>query len=353
MKLAILQMADTPQIESSAVMLRHAGYEVKVCGQALRNELQRAGCDTVLAVQTMIDIGYDALDPSIQEAQPWEMEKCDLFCEIKCRNLEKIWWRWPRLRNRTAWWRVNGARPEHVIRDLGHGKVEDCGNEMEPECPVITANLWYGEPEYDRPPGTNYVFWPPYPRARDYDPIRRGNYLSCNEPGKPFGLIHGIYGWGFKEIVGRVKDLGVDLYGSNAPAGMVHHRVVSDLVATRLCMVHLKGVDCPGWSLYEALLGGCPVVVPRWLIHRMLAFDLFKEGETCYAFGSVPNEHGRGPMDWDLCVQEIETVLAILSDRENNLGIGMAGRERLLELMWRPDKDGLDWLGFLQKHGWA
>ena len=102
-KLALIQNGDSPQLESSAVMLRAAGYDVKYCGPALRRELLNAGCDTVLSVEQMYSLGYDRLDPSIEPATLDDMERCDLFCEIKVRNVPKIVARWPRLHGRIAY----------------------------------------------------------------------------------------------------------------------------------------------------------------------------------------------------------------------------------------------------------
>ena len=345
MKLAILQMADTPQIESSAVMLRHAGYEVKVCGTQLRNAIQKTGCDTVLAVQSMLDAGYDALDPTIKEASLDDMERCDLFCEIKVRNVEKIWSRWPRLRGKTAWWRVNGARPEHVIKPDGKGNMEDCGNEMDPPCPVISANLWYGTEEYNKQ-GRNYVFWPPYPRAAEYDPSRRKDLIRMDNP---FCLCHGINGWGFYAILARCAALGVNVYGVNAPMGVIHHSKVPNLVPNGLAMVHIKSVDCPGWAIYESMLGGCPIVVARLLINRMRGQELFKEGSTCLAFGMPGDETGRGPMEFDQCVLEIATAIDKLKDPDYNRKIGFAGRERLLKLIWSVDRDGPGFKAYMER----
>lgn len=344
-KLAIVQMADTPQIESTAVMLNHAGYEVRVCGPALRDELNRIGMDTVLAVKSMIDCGYDALDPSIREATIADMDKADLFCEIKCRNVPKLWDRWPRLSGKTVWWRVNGARPEHVIKSDGKGGMEDCGDEINPPCPVITADLWYGVPNYNKK-NQNYVFWPPYPRSADYDPSKRVGRITFDNP---FCLCHGINGWGFYAILARCAALGVDVYGVNAPKGILPHSEVPALVANGLAMVHIKSVDCPGWAIYESMLGGCPIVVARLLINRMKGQELFVEGETCLAFGVPGDETGRGPMEFDQCVMEIAAAVDRLKDPAENSRIGLAGRKKLLNLMWSVERDGPGFVSYMKR----
>lgn len=371
MKLAILQMADTPQIESTAFMLRQVGYEVKVCGRELRSELVRAGCDTVLSVASMVDLGYDELDPRIGEASLRDMERADLFVEIKVRNVPKIVAHWPRLAKRIAWWRVNGAQPEICPKG---------GDEVHVPCPVITACLWYlldptamltsyrkwfGRPTHeltsypDAPAGDfwggmAYTFWPPYPRSREYDLVDRGELsLASKHPyDAPYCLAHSGRAWGYGSIVDRcVERVNLQFYGNNSPRGQISHRRVVELTSRALCMVHLKSVDCPGWALYEAMLSGCPVVTGRLLNSRMLAYPLLEHGKTCYEFGGpATEEFGRGDMRDEHCLAEIKYAVDALSNPEENRRIGDAGRERLNRLMWRPDRDGEEFGLFMHKH---
>lgn len=327
-KLAILQMSDTPQIESSALQLRYGGYEVKVCSSNLRDHLKRMGCDTVTPVAQMVNIGYDELDTNIGEASVQEWENCDLYCEIKYRNLQKVWQRYPDMKRRSVWWRVNGARPENC---------EAGGEEINVECPVIGANLWYGTPEYN-PYGRNYTFWPPYARSGDFDIEKR-----VTDPAQytnPFCLCHGIQGWGFKEIIPECQAMGVTIHGIATPDDIIPHRYIPKKVSTAIAMVHLKSVDCPGWAIYEAMLGGCPLICGRLLINRMLGWDLFVENETCLAFGLPGDETGRGDMAFDQCIMEIRSHLDRLRDPAENQRIGRNAREKLLDLMWREDRDG-------------
>lgn len=340
-----MQMSDTPQVESSAVMLRHAGYEVKVCGSQLRDELKRIGGDCVVSVQSAVSSGCDPLDPTIGEASLSDVDRCDLFCDIKINNLHAVLNRWPKLEGRLVFWRVNGARPEHVRRPDGRGGVIDCGDETNPPCPAITANLWYGKPEYNRE-GRNYVFWPPYPRQSDYDPSRRDKLRGY---ANPFCLCHNVRGWGYREIVDVcVRRVGLDIYGHGSPAGPIPHSAVPDLVAHGLCTVHLKGSDCPGWALYESLLGGCPVVVARWLVARSAMGELFDD-ETCCLFSPIPDETGRGDPRFDDCVEEIVGHCKRLRLPKYNRQVGMAGRERLLSLMWNVERDGPGFVEYMRR----
>lgn len=372
MRLAVLQMSDEPQIRSTAIMLRHAGYEVKTCGLRLREYLQRIGCDTVLSTLHMEALGYDKVDPSITEAYPKDVDKCDLFAEIKVRNIPKITAAWPHLANKMLWWRVNGAQPEICPKG---------GDEVNLPCPVATACLWYGTDRYRWGKGdqamsvhehgankavtleelkaaaksiryhdtesTAYVFWPPYASHAEYDSIDRSSLTTYREP---YCLCHSVRAWGYGSIISECKDLGVSLYGNNSPHGQVSHRQVPGIVANALALIHLKSVDCPGWALYEAMLGGCPAVVGRLLNSRMLAYDLLEENNTCLEFGAPATlEYGRGDPDLPRCLSDIRGAITALKDPATNRRIGEAGRQRLNRLMWNPGRDGDSFIAFMKK----
>lgn len=358
MPLAILQMSDTPQIEQTAQMLRVAGYDVKYCGDNLRSNLISAGCDTVLSVQSMVERGYDLLDPAISAAKPSEMDKCDLFVEIKIRNVSKVIHRWPKLQGKIAYWRVNGAQPEICPKG---------GDEVNLPCPIITACLWYGTPryrtgkaeqaqsadehlasrsvseqewrdyaasiKYHDPDSNAYVFWPSYPRQAEYDTIDRSQLTEYNPP---FCVCYNVKAWGYGDIIDRCREnLGVRFFGNDDMAGEIRHSEIPRVVSDGKALVHMKSVDCPGWALYEAILGGCPVITGRLLNSRMLAYDLLEHNVTCLEFGVPASlEYGRGDVDLEKCYFDIERALQLLSDPVENRRIGEAGRKRLNDLMW-------------------
>lgn len=329
-KLAILQMSDTPQIESSAHQLRLAGYEVAICGDELRTQLQAAGCRAVLPYRGMLDAGYDKLNDGTWEAGPQDMQRCSLFCEIKVGNLDLISQQWPHLRNKLCWWRVNGAMPEYTP----HG-----GDETDPPYPVVGANLWYREPIFNRR-GKNHVFYPPYPRMDDYLRLNRSSMrASSNFYDPPFCLCHGFKGWGYNACLPRMVEQGIRVFGMGAPDGIIPHKLVPRYMEQGLAMAHMKGSDCPGWALYEALLAGCPIVMPRLLVTRSHMEDLFIDGQTYLGVGPVGTGDGKVETEHDRCMDEAIIHLEALRDPHYNQKIGLAGRNKLMEVMWRADRD--------------
>ncbi len=305
-------------------MLRAVGYEVVLPNDALRAELRRIGCDTVLSPRDLTkSMGYCPLH--IREVGPEAMDRCDLYCDIKAhRCYDKIIARWPRLNGKVLWTRINGGAPEIV---------PGCGDEINPPCPVLTSNRWYDRPGpwQDR----SYARWWPFCRFDEYLP----------QHGRPDGgwdspvcLIHGIFGWGYGALIGVMRErFGLRCHGVAAPDGLIPHSRVSALLSRALCMIHLKSSDAPGFSLYEGMAAGCPLVVTRRLIWRSGFEDLLIPGETCLVFDRETHE---GLTDDDVrdCTAEVAGHLGRLRDPVENARIGQAGRRRLQEVRWQDSK---------------
>ena len=315
--IAICQVADTGPLESLVVMLSSLGYECKIPGEKLKTKLKNLGCDNVLDIQHLVENwGYEQ-PIYCREASVADMANASLFLDIKAhRNGPRIWGKWPALRNRVVWYRINGGEPEDTIH----------GTEIDTLCPILTPNRWYKEP--DMPWSDKaYSFWPPFLRIDNY---HREESLEFTEP---VCLTHNIEGWGYKSLIQPITELGVKFYGRSSPAGLINHSQVPNLLSTSKALVHLKSNDAPGYSLYEALSSKCPLIVPRRLIWRCKMQDLFIPDETCLVFDRETHD-GLTPQDISECTAEIKGHLETLSDRAENKRIGENGFNRLKEVMW-------------------
>lgn len=344
MKTAIIQCADTGPLESIVVMLRHAGYECSTPSKVLKHHLRDdLKLDTVLDIEGLVNgWGYDYPMP-LPEAGLGDLASCDLYVDVKGhRNGPRLWERYPRLKDRTLWYRINGGAPEHVIRRDASGNVtEDCGDEVNPPCPVLTPNQWYAE--VDR----SYCCWPPFVRFAAYN---RGRYTLTRgewDYGPPLCLIHNLQGWGYGALVEPLRAEGVRMYGAGSPDGLIRHPEVRGLLRDTLAYVHLKSSDAPGYALYEALASGCPVVCTRRLIWRCRMQDLLIPGETCLVFDRETHDP-LGADDVLACTAEVRMHLENLRDYDYNRQIGEAGQARLADVQWREGRDGSDfraWMG--------
>lgn len=354
MKRAILQVADTGPLESLVAMLESVGYKCFLPNKHLRDRLRRLGCDTVLDIKGLVS-GWGYEWPSLKdELGPEAMSDIDLFVDIKAhRNGPLVWKEWPRLIHRTLWYRINGGRPEHVIKKDG----TDCGDEVNLNCPILTPNLWYQnclrcngsseEPWSDnldcgpricsvcRGSGKNlraYAFWPPFVRFNEYfakrDRAPGGKWV---EP--PMCLIHNLVGWGYGKLVESVQALGVKCYGAGSPDGLVPHDKIPEMLSKSLAMVHLKSSDAPGYALYEALAAACPLIVSKRLIWRNRMEELYEPGVTCLAFDRETHD-SLSDEDVFQCKEQIRSHLDTLCNPRTNRDLGMAGMERLKSLMW-------------------
>ncbi len=234
------------------------------------------------------------------------------------------------------WYRINGGEPEHCINERG-----DHGDEVNPPCPVLTPNQWYGREGWLNRTSM-YSFWPPYVRASEH-------YGRRWQSGKPVCLIHNVNGWGYRDLVEPVRKLGVRVFGAGSPDGLVRHGDVKHLLSYATAYVHLKSNDAPGYALYEALTSKCPIILPRRLIWRCRMQDLFVEGKTCLCFDRETHDP-LTPEEVLSCTAEIQAHLSHLDDPDFNKCLGEAGYNRLQEVMWREDRDLDSLKAFLERN---
>jgi hypothetical protein len=366
-KTAILQVADSGPLESLVVMLQSVGYECRIPSEPLKHELRKVGCPLVLDISSLVrGMGYD-WPMKLPEAGVKDMERRDVvYVDVKAHQCYgKVVARWPNLEKRVLWYRINGAKPEHVINERG-----DHGDEIRPPCPILTPNMCYAQtheecgrcdgtgesglpdeegqrrcwecegegkkkvPWYNKP---RYVMWPPFVRFDEYDPRWR-QALHCDDDfTSPICLIHGVNGWGYGALIPNMRQMGVRVYGAGSPDGLIPHSQVKKELGSALCMVHLKSSDAPGYSLLESLAAGCPVVCTRRLIWRCRMSSLLIPGETCLVFDRETHD-GLTERDVAECTWDVRCHLYNLRDPDYNRRIGMAGRERLKQVMWSKDK---------------
>lgn len=323
MKKAILQVADTGPLESLVLMLRAVGYECFLPNDALKREIRACGCDTVLDIGGLVtNWGYD-WPMDLKHVGPEEMLTTDLYVDVKAqRNAEKVWKKWPNLQGKTLWYRINGGEP--CI-------VPGCGDEINPPCPVLTPDIWYGEPGpwQDK----SYACWPPFYRFHDY-------YTKHGRPdavyAKAVCLTHNLGGWNHLGIYNKIKDL-LLCYGVSSPNGLIKHKEVPAILSNAIALVHLKSSDAPGYSLYEAIAAECPVIVSRTLIWANRMEELFIPGETCLAY-DIATYDGFDEARNQKCAEEILEHLKLLNIPDENRRIAKNARKKLVELMWDANR---------------
>lgn len=343
MKKAIIQCADQGPVESIVVMLRSVGYECYLPSEKLKRELRSIGHKLVLDISSLVKgMGYE-WPIKLPEADLADMERPDvLYVDVKAHQCyDAVVRRWPNLKGRVLWYRIQGGKPEHVIKPSG----EDCGDEANPPCPVLTPNLWYREPGPWR--DRSYACWPPFYRFDDYD----GRYNGVGYGGhytEPVCLIHNVSGWGYQALIDNMRSLGVKCYGASSPDGLIQHAQVKGVLASALCMVHLKSSDAPGYAIFESLAAACPIICTRRLIWRNRMSDLFIPGETCLVFDRETHD-GLSAKDVEECTAEVKNHLARLRDPGENQRVGRAGRERLKALMWDENRDAPSLREFMQR----
>jgi len=353
MKTAILQCADTGPLESLVDMLSAVGYGCYLPNDEIKRELRSLGCDNITDISGLVaNWGYEQ-PMALPVAGIEMMDTCDLYVDVKgLRNGPLIWNRWPRLKDKTLWYRINGGKPEHVIRADGF----DCGDEVNPPCPILTPNQWYrDDPDFVRAlptglfNGRAYACWPPFHRINDHQLRDRLDPSTGHQYSPPITLVHNLVGWGYGALMEPMRSLGIKLHGVGAPDGLIQHHDIPNLLANTLCMVHLKSSDAPGYSLYEALASACPVVCSRRLIWRNRMEQLLIPGETCLAFDRIGHQ---GITDEDVvnCVKEVGDAIRFLSLPDYNKQIGQAGQAKLKSLLWPGDNGVQSFREYMTRH---
>lgn len=339
MKTAVINCADTGPIESLVHMLEHAGYRCHVPDRWLHQELQRLGGLTLTNEYLQQTMGYEPH----RLPKTNDVAAADLFVDVKAhQTCHRLVDRWTSLAGKVLWYRINGGQPEHVIRRDDRGNViEDCGDEVNPPCPVLTPNQWYHGND------KAYTCWPPFVRFNEYPP--RPHLADASRYDRPVCLVHNVNGWGYRDLVEPVRALGVRVFGRGSPDGLVPHKGVPTYLQNALAYVCLKSNDAPGYHLYEAIAAGCPIIAPRRLVWRCRMQDLFEEGATYLPFDRETHD-ALTPQDVDVCTDLIKNHLKTLSVLDHNRRIARAARARLLSLMWTKEKDGDSFNKFMSDH---
>lgn len=330
MKRAVIQCVDTGPLESLVYMLRAVGYECYLMSPQVRDRLRSYGCDTVYDVSAMMrqeGVEMPFKEAPLPLADISTFASCDLYVDVKAhRNGPKVWPHYPQLNRRTLWYRINGGEPTVVP-----GK----GDEVNPLCPILTPNQWYGRQPYksDR----TYTCWPPFLRFNEYYDVNGRD--PCEQP---LCFVHNIIGWGFGGHTKGMCNLGVRIHGNGAPHNLVQHATIPSLLSKAAAYVHLKMNDAPGYALYEALAAACPILLSQRMLHKCLMDDVYVDGQTCLLYDFVDLamvHHGHTDMEISRNCEQVAAHLERLKDPSENRRIGLAGHERLKELMWREDRD--------------
>lgn len=360
-KVALCRISDTEPLLSILPMLESAGYDCVLPDRTLRNMLRDMKCGNVDEFSDMKRRWGAEMPPErLKETGPESMDWVDLYVDVNgCGNGPKVWEKWPRLRDKTLCYFINGGEPRNT---------PDKGDCQTPVTPMVTTAQHYRSTLFcpnkhwnqeafscDNPPnprgywtnremskvpysiitekyncphgcgplvpapwqGKVYVFWPAFTRHDRIGLRTQGNYLP------PVSFVHNCMSWGCQEFVEPARKLGVKAYGGgNSPDGMIPHEDAFGIFARALCVVYLKGGGAVDYAMLEPMFSGCPFTCNQAYIDNCRLYDLLVPGETCLSWRTV---------------DEMRMCIELLSDPVENRRIGEAGRKRASELCWSPN----------------
>jgi hypothetical protein len=324
MKTAVIDVPHMEGERSCKVMLEAAGYTVYGIGPEL-----------IPLLSYMPIRSSSRIEP---KADQTIFNACDLFVTVKHFAVGPTLKHFPRLNGKLLWFGINAGKPGIPIVSAPYKM-----NPLRVPVPYVGAIKWYADGSPCAVSGPRYFAYLPLAEKDDYHFRGQADYTS------PICLIHAMRRWGgYGWLTDAAIDLGIQFYGNGCPCGVLSTEDVRKRLSTAVCYTHLKSHDCPGYSLYEAMLIGCPVVLPSQFLEMTNYYDLYDHGETCLVVDDPIRDKSQERLD--ILRAGILEAIAKLRDPSENQRIGRNGRERLLDLMWDSQRDGPEFTLFMQKH---
>ena len=262
------------------------------------------------------------------EPRTGDLKDCDLFVVVKHYMINQVLTMFPFLKDKLLWFDINGGVPDQHIKANSYKTYPS----LVP-APYASANKRYTDSSEYNVSGPRYICYPPLHRSQKQAALRQPRVIN----GNAICLVHNPYKWGYGWIVDPLRRRGVRFYGSHkAPMGLLPQGDVLRFLSGSLCYVHAKSHDCPGYSLYQSMLVGCPVIVTSEFVKFTRFTDLYVHEETCLiAEDSLDPDLSKRALK---LTRQFVDLIDSLKDPVRNKKLGEAGRDRLLSLMWSPDR---------------